>query len=78
MPKLEQQLLGLVWRGSKIDHPGGEHDDYANAAAGVVQVLAAKASYEPQALLFTGQVSDSELEELDVELAQLKAELNLA
>lgn len=40
VPLLEQQLLGLVWRGSKIDHPSGEHDDYANAAAGAL-VLAA-------------------------------------
>lgn len=40
-PKLEQQLLGLVWRGGKIDKPPGEHDDWANAAAGVVAVLAA-------------------------------------
>lgn len=37
---LEQQLLGLVWRGGKIDHPSGEHDDYANACAGVVHILA--------------------------------------
>jgi hypothetical protein len=36
VPVLEQQLLGLVWRGGKIDHPNGEHDDYANAAAGCV------------------------------------------
>jgi hypothetical protein len=40
--QLEQQLLGLVWRGGKIDHPAGEHDDFANAAAGAV-VRAAKA-----------------------------------
>jgi hypothetical protein len=33
---LEQQLLGLVWRGGRIDHPSGEHDDYANAAAGAL------------------------------------------
>jgi hypothetical protein len=39
-PKLESQLLGLVWRGGKIDHPNGEHDDYANAAAGVVHLVA--------------------------------------
>jgi len=39
IPEVEQQLLGLVWRGGKIDHPGGEHDDYANAVAGVVHVL---------------------------------------
>jgi hypothetical protein len=33
---LEQQLLALVWRGGKIDHPAGEHDDWANAAAGAL------------------------------------------
>jgi len=43
VPLLEQQLLGLVWRGAKIDHQPGEHDDWANAAAGVVQVLGAPA-----------------------------------
>ncbi len=43
VPLLEQQLLGLIWRGGRIDHPGSEHDDWANAAAGVVQVLAAPA-----------------------------------
>ena len=31
VPELEQQLLGLVWRGGKIDHPQGEHDDFSNA-----------------------------------------------
>jgi hypothetical protein len=35
-PEVEQQLLGLVWRGGKIDHPPGNHDDWANAVAGVV------------------------------------------
>lgn len=39
MPILEQQLLGLRWQGGKIDHPSGEHDDYANAVAGLVHVL---------------------------------------
>lgn len=36
VPTLEQQLLGLAWRGGRIDHANGEHDDYANAAAGAV------------------------------------------
>ncbi len=36
LPTLEQQLLGLVWRGGRIDHAAGEHDDYANAAAGAL------------------------------------------
>ena len=38
VPLVEQQLLGLVWRGGKIDHPGGEHDDWANAAAGALHL----------------------------------------
>ena len=41
VPLLEQQLLGLVWRGGKIDHQHGEHDDFANAVAGVVRLLSA-------------------------------------
>jgi hypothetical protein len=35
-PTLEQQLLGLIWRGQKIDHPNGEHDDWSCAAAGAL------------------------------------------
>lgn len=42
----EQQLLGLVWRGGRIDHPGGEHDDWANAAAGVAVAVAGDARCE--------------------------------
>jgi hypothetical protein len=29
IPTCEQQCLGLLWRGGKIDHPAGEHDDWA-------------------------------------------------
>jgi hypothetical protein len=39
VPLLEQQLLGLSWRGGKIDHAPGEHDDWSNAVAGVVHAL---------------------------------------
>jgi hypothetical protein len=39
VPILEQQLLGLVWRGGRIDHQPGEHDDYANGVAGVARLL---------------------------------------
>lgn len=39
VPEVEQQLLGLVWRGGKIDHLSGEHDDFANAAAGAVCLI---------------------------------------
>lgn len=38
---LREQLLGLVYRGQSIDHMPGEHDDYANSAAGAL-VLASR------------------------------------
>src|SRR5262249_54235148 len=39
---LESQLLGLVWRGGKIDHAAGvsEHDDWANSCAGALWLAA--------------------------------------
>jgi hypothetical protein len=33
--ELQEQLLTLVWRGTRIDHLPGDHDDFSNAAAGV-------------------------------------------
>jgi hypothetical protein len=38
--RLTEQLLGLVARGTKIDHLPGDHDDLANAAAGAVSLCA--------------------------------------
>lgn len=38
--KLQEQLLTLVWRGARIDHQPGDHDDYANACAGAVYLAA--------------------------------------
>ncbi len=35
-PKCEEQLITLVWRGKKIDHQPGDHDDWANAAVGAL------------------------------------------
>lgn len=40
--EMESQFLSLMWRGNRIDHPGGEHDDYANAAAGAIEGAAGK------------------------------------
>jgi hypothetical protein len=40
VPQIESQLLGLVWRGGRIDHQPGEHDDFANAVAGVCAAMA--------------------------------------
>jgi hypothetical protein len=31
VPKLQEQLLTLVVRGSRIDHQPGDHDDYSNS-----------------------------------------------
>jgi hypothetical protein len=39
VPTMQEQLLTLVWRGSKIDHQAGDHDDYANAAAGAIVLI---------------------------------------
>ena len=36
---LEQQLLGLIWRGGKITHHDGEHDDFATATATMVRAM---------------------------------------
>jgi len=43
VPELQEQLLTLVWRGSKIDHQSGDHDDFANAAAGAIWLATGKA-----------------------------------
>jgi hypothetical protein len=37
---LIEQLVCLVWRGTKITHEVNGHDDFANAVAGLVHVLA--------------------------------------
>ncbi len=44
-PTLIGQLIGLIRRGEKIDHPVGEHDDFSNAVAGLVSLLA-KPAYD--------------------------------
>ena len=36
LPKLQEQLITLVIRGAHVDHQSGDHDDFANAVAGVV------------------------------------------
>lgn len=36
VPKLQEQLLTLIVRGARVDHPPGAHDDWANAAAGAL------------------------------------------
>jgi hypothetical protein len=41
LPKLQEQLLTLVWGGARIDHQAGDHDDWANAVCGVAAALVA-------------------------------------
>jgi hypothetical protein len=41
-PEMESQLLSLIWRGNRIDHPNGEPDDYPNAATGAVELAMGK------------------------------------
>jgi hypothetical protein len=55
VPVLEQQLLGLVWRGGKIDHQSGEHDDWANAVVGSLVTAATGAHSEDRAVGPRGQ-----------------------
>ena len=38
-PKMQEQLLTLVHKGSRIDHQANDHDDFANAVAGVVWLI---------------------------------------
>jgi hypothetical protein len=40
-PTLIEQLVSLIWRGSKIAHEHGAHDDHANALALAVSVVRA-------------------------------------
>jgi hypothetical protein len=41
--ELQEQLLTLVIRNGKIDHQPGDHDDFANAAAGALWMVAPEA-----------------------------------
>jgi hypothetical protein len=52
VPKLQEQLLTLVWRGTRIDHQSGDHDDFSNAAAGVIDLVAS----HPAPMIITSQM----------------------
>jgi len=45
--ELQEQLLTLVIRGARIDHQPGDHDDWANAAAGALGLAHAAAAIKP-------------------------------
>ncbi|HWE72962.1 MAG TPA: hypothetical protein VG328_07370 [Stellaceae bacterium] len=52
VPKLQEQLLTLIWRGNKITHQSGDHDDFANAACGALLLAVARQGFviSPKAL----------------------------
>jgi hypothetical protein len=45
LPKLQEQLVTLVVRGARIDHRPGDHDDFANAAAGAICLANEETAY---------------------------------
>src|SRR5215468_7997489 len=62
---LESQLLGLVWRNSRIDHATGEHDDFANAAAGAFYLASKNAVLNAHAIpLAVGKGIGTELKQI--------------
>jgi hypothetical protein len=44
IPELQEQLLTLIVRSGRIDHQPGDHDDFANAAAGALWLVAGAAN----------------------------------
>jgi hypothetical protein len=46
VPTLTEQLLTLVTRGAKVTHQAGDHDDFATACAGVVDMVLWKPKFE--------------------------------
>ena len=62
---LESQLLGLVWRNSRVDHPTREHEDFANAAAGALYLASKNAVLNAQAIpLAVGKGIGTELKQI--------------
>lgn len=55
VPKLTEQLLTLVLKGSKVTHSAGEHDDFAAACA--LAVYAASGSGREKLMSFAGVVA---------------------
>ena len=58
-PLLQEQLIGLVVKGAKIDHQTGEHDDRANAAAGALIEAISSAQHNLDGIGFGSVVQSS-------------------
>jgi hypothetical protein len=50
LPVVTEQIVCLVWRGSRITHEPNSHDDHANAVALVVSVARGRAQISPNIL----------------------------
>ncbi len=55
---LQEQLLGLVVRGTKIDHMPGERDDWVNAAAGALYLATARVEIDDSMFAFGEPLTD--------------------
>ncbi len=64
LPKLQEQLLGLVTRGVKIDHLPGEYDDIVNAAAGALHLVTARVEITPDLFEWGTPLTDHSLASL--------------
>jgi hypothetical protein len=53
-PKLESEMLGLIWRGARIDHGSGaaDHDDFANAGCGVLNRVLSGVAFDLSQMSF--------------------------
>ncbi len=64
-PVLQEQLLTLVMRGTKVDHQAGDHDDFANAVAGACVLITRKSKKPaPGILVRTGKQPPKPKEEI--------------
>jgi len=54
IPKLTQQLIGLIRKGEKIYHAFSEHDDWVNSAAGVLTLAITEGGWRGGMQKFTG------------------------
>jgi hypothetical protein len=55
---LIEQLVCLVWKNTKVTHEAGAHDDYANACAGLVHVLAGSGIMKVGGIVVSGAWPD--------------------
>jgi len=63
----ESQFLGLIWRGTKIDHLLNEHDDFCNSVAGAIGIVLSERRNWKLEILNTDPAMPEEIEEMEKE-----------